>query len=230
MTAVTGRAAIDGMRVGATPGSGRSSHVPTGAVQRGRGHVVCCTLGFAPTNRAGFPIPYNHLMSLSTPSTPHAAIGAALADVPHGRLRPSFSDRARAAPAHAGSDVDVALGFRARPAAGSVRDRRHLFHGSKRRSDRASTSSPSRIAPPGLAYRVFRDGVAVLVRDRSALVERKTRAILEYLGLSAGRGSVQQGGAGASLTVIAHSMNHVEDLLRLCDTLADAAIDGSPEP
>ncbi|MDD9979807.1 MAG: nucleotidyltransferase domain-containing protein, partial [Gammaproteobacteria bacterium] len=36
-------------------------------------------------------------------------------------------------------------------------------------------------APPGLAYRVFRDGVTVLVRDRSALVERKARTILEYL-------------------------------------------------
>ena len=28
---------------------------------------------------------------------------------------------------------------------------------------------------------MFRDGVAVLVRDRSAFVERKARAILEYL-------------------------------------------------
>ena len=36
-------------------------------------------------------------------------------------------------------------------------------------------------APPGLAYRVFRDGVVVLARDRVALIERKVRAILEYL-------------------------------------------------
>ena len=36
-------------------------------------------------------------------------------------------------------------------------------------------------APPGLAYRVFRDGVVVLARDRGALIERKVRAILEYL-------------------------------------------------
>lgn len=36
-------------------------------------------------------------------------------------------------------------------------------------------------APPGLAYRVFRDGRAVFVRDREAFVERKARAILEYL-------------------------------------------------
>jgi hypothetical protein len=31
------------------------------------------------------------------------------------------------------------------------------------------------------AYRVFRDGSALVVKDRAALVARKTRAILEYL-------------------------------------------------
>jgi len=36
-------------------------------------------------------------------------------------------------------------------------------------------------APPGLAYRVFRDGRPILERDRRAMVERKARAILEYL-------------------------------------------------
>jgi len=36
-------------------------------------------------------------------------------------------------------------------------------------------------APVGLAYRVFRDGRPVFVRDRGAFVERKARAILEYL-------------------------------------------------
>ncbi len=36
-------------------------------------------------------------------------------------------------------------------------------------------------APPALAYRVFRDGRVLLERDHSALVERKTRAILDYL-------------------------------------------------
>jgi predicted nucleotidyltransferase len=36
-------------------------------------------------------------------------------------------------------------------------------------------------AGPGLAYRAFRDGRVVFERDRSALVERKARAILEYL-------------------------------------------------
>jgi predicted nucleotidyltransferase len=36
-------------------------------------------------------------------------------------------------------------------------------------------------APPAVAYRVFRDGSPLLVRDRAALVARKARAILEYL-------------------------------------------------
>lgn len=36
-------------------------------------------------------------------------------------------------------------------------------------------------APPGLAYRVFRDGRPLLERDRRALVTRRARAILEYL-------------------------------------------------
>ena len=35
--------------------------------------------------------------------------------------------------------------------------------------------------PPGLAYRIFRDGRPLLVRDDAALAARKARAILEYL-------------------------------------------------
>lgn len=36
-------------------------------------------------------------------------------------------------------------------------------------------------APPALAYRVFRDGRPLAVRDPAALAARKARAILEYL-------------------------------------------------
>lgn len=36
-------------------------------------------------------------------------------------------------------------------------------------------------APPGLAYRAFRDGRLVFERNRAARVERQARAILEYL-------------------------------------------------
>jgi uncharacterized protein len=36
-------------------------------------------------------------------------------------------------------------------------------------------------APPGLAYRIFRDGQLIAVRDRAMLIRRRARAILEYL-------------------------------------------------
>ena len=36
-------------------------------------------------------------------------------------------------------------------------------------------------APPGLAYRIFRDGQILANQDRQAFCERKARAILEYL-------------------------------------------------
>jgi predicted nucleotidyltransferase len=36
-------------------------------------------------------------------------------------------------------------------------------------------------APPGLAYRIFRDGCPIVVHDADAMTERKVRAILEYL-------------------------------------------------
>jgi uncharacterized protein len=35
-------------------------------------------------------------------------------------------------------------------------------------------------APPGLAYRIFRDGVTIVARDRPALDARRARAVLEY--------------------------------------------------
>jgi predicted nucleotidyltransferase len=36
-------------------------------------------------------------------------------------------------------------------------------------------------APPGLAYRIVRDGRVISARDRGALAARRARAILEYL-------------------------------------------------
>jgi predicted nucleotidyltransferase len=36
-------------------------------------------------------------------------------------------------------------------------------------------------APPAIAFRVFRDGVVLMQRDRSALAHRKARAVVEYL-------------------------------------------------
>jgi predicted nucleotidyltransferase len=36
-------------------------------------------------------------------------------------------------------------------------------------------------APPAVAYRAFRDGAVVAVADRASFVDRKAKAILEYL-------------------------------------------------
>lgn len=81
---------------------------------------------------------------------------------------------------HALSDLDVAVG---------IRDRRRLDvleigdivtkleSAAGRQVDLVMLDE----APPGLAYRVFRDGQVLLERDRAALVDRKARAILEYL-------------------------------------------------
>jgi len=82
--------------------------------------------------------------------------------------------------AHPGSDVDVAIEL----AAGSEASVARL--GALAASLEAAVGRPVHLvlldeAPPGLAYRVFRDGQAILVRDRAALVSRRARAVLEYL-------------------------------------------------
>ena len=115
----------------------------------------------------------------STDSSLHAALGGALAEVPDVAFAVVFGSFARGNP-HAGSDVDVALGFGPdrRPAAreiGAIVSR--LEEATGRSVDIVILD----YAPPGLAYRVFRDGVVVLARDRGALIERKVRAILEHL-------------------------------------------------
>jgi len=90
-----------------------------------------------------------------------------------------FGSRARET-AHAGSDLDVAVGL----APGS-RLETHELGDLVSTLERATGRTIDLVlldeAPPAVAYRVFRDGRAVLDRDHSTLVERKTRAILEYL-------------------------------------------------
>ena len=81
---------------------------------------------------------------------------------------------------HAESDVDVALGLVGHTPLtalelGDIASRLEAAAG--RRVDLVLIDE----APPGLAYRVFRDGRLFFERDRRALVERKARAILEYL-------------------------------------------------
>jgi predicted nucleotidyltransferase len=90
-----------------------------------------------------------------------------------------FGSRAREQ-AHAHSDTDIALGL-IQGAELSVREIGDLISRLE-----AVAGGPVDLvlleeAPPGLAYRIFRDGRVVLERDRKALVQRKARAILEYL-------------------------------------------------
>ena len=78
------------------------------------------------------------------------------------------------------SDVDVALELRP----GAPRDPHELRALTARIE--AAVGAPVDLvlldeAPPGLAYRVFRDGKIVIDRDHAALTARKARAILAYL-------------------------------------------------
>ncbi len=81
---------------------------------------------------------------------------------------------------HAQSDVDVAIGF----IAGQRLDALQI--GELIATIEAAVGRPTDVillddAPPGLAYRVFRDGSVVMVRDETALKARLARAVLEYL-------------------------------------------------
>jgi predicted nucleotidyltransferase len=82
--------------------------------------------------------------------------------------------------AHARSDLDIAIAL----AAGGGLDRRERgtliarLESATRRSVHLVDLDE---AGPALAYRAFRDGRELLVRDRRALVARKARAILDYL-------------------------------------------------
>ncbi|MGH9332538.1 MAG: type VII toxin-antitoxin system MntA family adenylyltransferase antitoxin [Vicinamibacteria bacterium] len=82
--------------------------------------------------------------------------------------------------AHSGSDVDIAIGLvpSTRLSARDVGDLVSRLESAARRPVDLVILDE---APPSLAYRVFRDGTELVVRDRAALVDRKARAILEYL-------------------------------------------------
>ena len=108
-----------------------------------------------------------------------ASIRRALADVPHAAFAIVFGSTARGT-SHAGSDLDIALGFTDghRPTAREVGD---IVSGLEGATGRTVDFLDLDRAPSGLAYRVIRDGKEVWVRDRTALVARKARVILEYL-------------------------------------------------
>jgi predicted nucleotidyltransferase len=90
-----------------------------------------------------------------------------------------FGSRGRGR-AHTGSDIDIALGL--------VTGSRLSVHEIGDMISRLEAVAGQAVdlvlldeAPPGLAYRAFRDGRVILEKDRRAFVDRKARAILEYL-------------------------------------------------
>lgn len=90
-----------------------------------------------------------------------------------------FGSQARGK-ASEGSDLDVAIGLTDRASLSPLE-----LGGLVSRLEQVTAQTVDMVlleeAPAGLAYRVFRDGRPVFVRDRGAFVERKARAILEYL-------------------------------------------------
>ena len=108
-----------------------------------------------------------------------AALRSALENDPRITYALIFGSVARGTE-HAGSDVDVAIGLRPGPPlapleVGAIVSA--LESATRRNVDLVLLDE----APPGLAYRIFRDGRVVFERDPGAFVDRKTRAILESL-------------------------------------------------
>jgi len=90
-----------------------------------------------------------------------------------------FGSTAREA-SHVHSDIDIAIGC-TRPGACDV-----LAIGGLTAQLEAATGRPVHVvlldeAPPGLAYRIFRDGRPLTIRDARAFRARLARAVLEYL-------------------------------------------------
>ncbi len=90
-----------------------------------------------------------------------------------------FGSQARGT-AHGLSDVDVAIGLNG----GRPLDTLALGELISRLESAAGRSVHLVVlddAPPGLAYRIFRDGRTIVKRDEQALKSRMARAVLEYL-------------------------------------------------
>ena len=107
------------------------------------------------------------------------ALRQALSEDPRIDLALLFGSGARGS-AHSRSDLDVAVGLRP----GTRLTSRELGD----LVARLESATGQRVdlllideAPPAVAYRVFRDGQLIVEKDHRSLVERKTRAILEYL-------------------------------------------------
>jgi predicted nucleotidyltransferase len=107
------------------------------------------------------------------------ALRQVLAEDPRIEYALVFGSLARGT-AHAGSDLDVAVGVKSSTRIGAL-ELGDLLARLERAAGRSVDLVVLDEAPPGLAYRIFRDGRVIVEKNHRALVERKTRAILEYL-------------------------------------------------
>ena len=82
--------------------------------------------------------------------------------------------------AHAHSDVDVAIGLSEGQRLTAL-DLGDLVSRLEEAVGRSVDVVDLEGAPPGLAYRIFRDGKVLVEKDRARLVARRARAVLEYL-------------------------------------------------
>jgi uncharacterized protein len=90
-----------------------------------------------------------------------------------------FGSHARGT-AHHHSDVDVAIGL-ADGARLDTLDLGRLIASLESAAGRSVHVVVLDDAPPGLAYRVFRDGRPIVIRDERAFKARLARAVLEFL-------------------------------------------------
>jgi hypothetical protein len=80
---------------------------------------------------------------------------------------------------HPASDLDLAVGLRAGTRLSSI-ELGDLVSRLEAVAGRTVDLLLLEDAPEAIAFRVFRDGVPVVVRDRRALVDRQVLAMLEY--------------------------------------------------
>jgi predicted nucleotidyltransferase len=104
---------------------------------------------------------------------------AALEGDPRIAFAPLFGSRGRGEP-HANSDVDVAVGL-AEGTSLTARDVGDLASRLEAAAGRPVDLVFLDEAGPGLAYRAFRDGRPLCVRDPQRFAGRRARAILDYL-------------------------------------------------